>query len=125
MARRIAFFYDPEAERNDVPTYPWGLAPAGLATRAQLVAKGLRPRGKHVAQVMWDSSRSPQPRVAFLYEIATATPPTPLTPAKAKALEAAMRARRTCPECGDVGPYCLSTSLGTCLPCSDGFVPAA
>jgi hypothetical protein len=125
MPRRIVVFFDPQAERHDVPTYPWGMAPEGLATRAQLVAMGLRPRGPHVAQVMWDSRRCRQPRVAYLYEIATARPPLPVTPAKARALEAAMRARRTCPECGVVRPYCLPTSLGTCTPCADGFTTAA
>jgi len=125
MARRIADLWDPQGERHDVPTYPWGLAPDGLATRDQLRAMGLRPRGGAVAQVMWFSRKSPQPRFARLYEIAKATPPKPRSPGQLASLAAAMRARRTCPECGQIRPYCIPTSLGACAPCADGFTAAA
>ncbi|NEE41577.1 hypothetical protein G3M53_91470 [Streptomyces sp. SID7982] len=126
--RRLADLWDPEGERHDVPTYPWGLAPAGLQTRDQLVAKGLRPRGPAVAQVMWFSKKTTtpfEPRFARLYETARATPPKPRSPGQLASLEAAMRARRTCPECGQVKDYCIARSLGACVPCADGFTTAA
>ncbi|MEU8718182.1 RRQRL motif-containing zinc-binding protein [Streptomyces sp. NPDC003344] len=126
MARRIADLWDPEGERHDVPTFPWGLAPEGLATRDQLVAKGLRPRGPAVAQVMWFSRKSPaEPRFARLYEIDRATPPKPRSPGQLASLAAALRARKTCPECGQVKDYCIARSLGACTPCADGFTAAA
>ncbi|RZD54894.1 hypothetical protein C0Q58_30625 [Streptomyces albidoflavus] len=125
MARRLADLWDPEGERHDVPTYPWGLAPEGLATRAQLVALGLRPRGEAVAQVMWHSRKSPAPRFARLYPVSAATPPRSRTPGQVASLAAAHRARRTCPECRRCYPYRLPTSLGTCPPCADGFTAAA
>ena len=125
MARRIADLWDPQGERHDVPTYPWGLAPDGLATRDQLMGMGLKPRGSAVAQVMWFSRKSPRPRFARLYEIAKATPPQPRSPGQIASLAAAMRARRTCPECGEVRPYCIATSLGVCTPCMGGFTAAA
>jgi hypothetical protein len=37
--------YDPTGALPGVPTYPWRLAPDGLATRRQLRARGLRPGG--------------------------------------------------------------------------------
>ncbi|MER7050499.1 RRQRL motif-containing zinc-binding protein [Streptomyces jumonjinensis] len=123
---RLADLWDPQGERHDVPTFLWRMAPDGLATRNQLVAQGLRPRGPAVAQVMWFSSKTPGvPRFARLYEIAGATPPRPRSPGQIAALAAALRARRTCPECGEVRPYCLPTSLGVCVPCADGFTAAA
>ncbi|ASR00785.1 RRQRL motif-containing zinc-binding protein [Streptomyces sp. 11-1-2] len=126
MARRIADLWDPEGERHDVPTFPWGLAPEGTATRDQLVARGLRPRGPAVAQVMWFSRKSPdEPRFARLYDAAKATPPKPRSPGQIASLAAAMQARRTCPECGETRSYCLSTRLRVCTPCADGFTTAA
>jgi hypothetical protein len=118
MARRVLRYWDPDAERHDVPTYPWGLVPDGLATRDQLVARGLRPRGRHVAQLMWDSRRSDQPRRAYLYRICDARPPRPRSPGQIASLEAARRRRRVCPECGIERDYYLSTALGVCTPCA-------
>jgi hypothetical protein len=125
MARRIVCYWDPTAQRHDVPTYPWGLAPAGLKTRAQLVEMGLRPRGRHVAQIRWDSRRSTTPRVAYLWPVETAQPPADRSPAQLASLGAALRARRTCPECGLVRDYCLSTRLGMCTTCAYGLPAAA
>ncbi|WP_405682875.1 RRQRL motif-containing zinc-binding protein [Streptomyces sp. NBC_01238] len=111
-----------------MPTFPWKLAPAGLLTRDQLVAKGLRPRGPAVAQVMWFSTKTStpgEPRFARLYDASKATPPKPRSPGQVASLAAAMRARRTCPECGETRTYCLSTRLKVCTPCADGFTTAA
>ncbi|MFE6691935.1 RRQRL motif-containing zinc-binding protein [Streptomyces sp. NPDC057743] len=123
---RLADLWDPKGERHDVPTFLWRMAPDGLATRDQLVAKGLRPRGPAVAQVMWFSKKSPGvPRFARLYPVDRATPPKPRSPGQIASLAAAMRARRTCPECGEVREYCIATSLKACTPCADGFTAAA
>ncbi|WP_405464844.1 hypothetical protein OG333_27740 [Streptomyces anulatus] len=73
--------------------YRWHLAPDGLATRRQLRALGLRPGGQDV--------------VAELHR--------PMTPARADALAAAMRARRTCPTCRTDAGYCIPRSLGMCV----------
>ena len=119
-------FWDPAGERFGTPTYPWKFAPDGLKTRRQLRACGLRPGGQPVAaQVMWRSRRSKAPRIAYLYRVQLAKPVRPLTPARRRALEAANRARRTCPSCGRDAGYVLPVHLGTCLPCADSSSYAA
>ncbi|MFF5876738.1 RRQRL motif-containing zinc-binding protein [Streptomyces californicus] len=99
--------------------YRWHLAPEGLATRRQLRAMGLRPGGQDVAAELHRPRRRRGPLVAYLYRIDHARPVRPMTPARTAALAAAMRARRTCPNCRtDVG-YCIPRSLGMCVPCHD------
>jgi hypothetical protein len=118
-----ARFLDPLGTRHGgLPTYPWGLAPAGLATRAQLAARGLRPGGQDpVAQVAWASRRAGAVggvRTAALYRLEAALPKRPLTPAREKALARALLARHTCRTCGEVSEHCLPTSMGGhCPPC--------
>ncbi|QHZ00348.1 hypothetical protein SSPS47_35185 (plasmid) [Streptomyces sp. S4.7] len=86
-----------------------------LMTRRQLRTAGLRPGGQEpVGEIRWRRGT----RVAYLYDRATALPVRPMTPAKARALEAAMRARRTCPNCSQDRGYCIPTSLGICPPCA-------
>jgi hypothetical protein len=103
------------------PVFRFGWAPAGLATRRQLAACGLRPGGAEpVARVEWRAGR----RWADLYLVAVAKPKRPMTPARARALDAAMRARRTCPHCGhDVG-YVIPRSWPVCWDCQAG-IPAS
>ena len=110
--------FDPNGARYGVPTYPWKLAPDGLATRRQLRARGLRPGGQPIqAQVMRINRRTGGPRVAFLYREDLAKPVRPMTSRKWGALALAMLARRTCPSCGlDVG-YCIPRSHGICGLC--------
>ncbi|MER7412967.1 RRQRL motif-containing zinc-binding protein [Streptomyces cacaoi] len=123
-------FYDPTGARYGLPTYPFRLAPDGLATTRQLRARGLRPGGQEpVAQVLWRSRRyltardgSPV-RAAYLYRVDRALPVRPMTPAKWAALAKANAARRVCPSCRRDRGYTIPTSLGTCLICAD--VPAA
>lgn len=112
--------YDPSGARYGVPTYPWRLAPDGLATRRQLRARGLRPGGQNIAaQVMRrNRRRRGGVQVAFLYELDRAKKVRPMTPGKWAALAKAMTARRTCPNCRqDVG-YCIPASLGMCVTCA-------
>ena len=59
-------FYDPTGERYGIPTYPYRMAPTGLATLRQLRNQNLRPGDQDVAaQLMWRKGK----RVAFLYRI--------------------------------------------------------
>jgi hypothetical protein len=98
------------------PTYRWLCAPAGLATRRQLAALGLRPGRQPIAgQIIWRRGK----RVAYLFRIDRAAPKRPATAAQLAALAAAMRVRRTCPDCGrDIG-YCLPRRWPACLDCQD------
>lgn len=112
-------FYDPEGARFGIPTFPFRYAPDGYATRRQLRELGLRPGGQDVAgQILWGGRG--RIRCAYLYRIDAARPVRPMTPGRARSLAAAMRARRTCPECGADRGYCIPRSLGMCVPCSEG-----
>jgi hypothetical protein len=111
--------FDPTGARYGVPTYPWKLAPDGLATRRQLRERGLRPGGQPIAaQAMRMNRRTGQPRVAYLYRIDRALPVRPMTSRKWGALALAMLARRTCPKCRVIYGYCLPRSLGMCVLCA-------
>jgi hypothetical protein len=120
MSPSFGACYDPTGATWGIPTYPWRLAPDGMATRRQLRAKGLQPGGQPVAaQVMRRSRRRKTGyAVAFLYRIDMAKPVRPMTEAKRAALAAAMTARRTCPACRTDAGYVIPTSLGTCVPCA-------
>ncbi|MFG2424041.1 RRQRL motif-containing zinc-binding protein [Streptomyces sp. NPDC048448] len=110
--------FDPTGARYGIPTYPWRMAPDGLATRRQLRARGLRPGGQPIAaQVMVTNRRANTPRVAFLYREDLALPVRPMTSRKWGALALAMLARRTCPQCQITYSYCLSTRYGICGLC--------
>ncbi|MET9806592.1 RRQRL motif-containing zinc-binding protein [Streptomyces halstedii] len=102
-----------------LPVYRWRLAPDGYATRRQLRALGLRPGGQDVAAQLERPRRRRGPLVAYLYRIDQAKPVRPMTPARQAALAAAMRARRTCPNCRRDAGYCIPRSLGMCVPCTD------
>ncbi|MEU7591726.1 RRQRL motif-containing zinc-binding protein [Streptomyces sp. NPDC039022] len=102
-----------------LPVFRWRLAPDGYATRRQLRARGLRPGGQPVAAQLERRRRRRGPLVAYLYRIDLAQPVRPMTPARWAALDAAMRARRTCPGCRRDAGYVIPTSLGTCVPCAD------
>lgn len=120
-------FYDPTGKRYGVPTYPWRLAPDGLATRRQLRARGLRPGGQDIAaQLMWCSRRyGRRVRTAYLYRLDLAKPVQPMTTAKWAALDKANAARRFCPQCQHDAGYTLPTSLGVCTPCAASQALAA
>ncbi|MEV3948302.1 RRQRL motif-containing zinc-binding protein [Streptomyces halstedii] len=102
-----------------LPVYRWRLAPDGYATRRQLRALGLRPGGQDVAAQLERPRRRRGPLVAYLYRIDQAKPVRPMTPARQAALAAAMRARRTCPNCRRDAGYCIPRSLGMCVTCTD------
>jgi hypothetical protein len=88
--------FDPAGDIHGLPTFPWQAAPAGMATRRQLSAQGLRPNGQDpAAQVLRPRRRRP-PLVAYLYRVDLAAPKRPMTPARYAAVLAAVRARRVC-----------------------------
>lgn len=110
--------YDPTGAQFGLPTYPWRYAPDGLATRRQLRARGLRPGGQSIAAQLLRPRYRRGPLVAYLYRIDRAKPVRPMTPGKRTALDKAMRARRTCPQCLTDAGYVIPASLGTCVPCA-------
>lgn len=89
---------DPHAEHHPIPTYRWRNAPAGLATRRQLAALGLRKGGQDpVAQMLRPRVRRPtQPLTAYLYDIGKAKPQFTKTPAKLAAVWTAAHSRKQC-----------------------------
>lgn len=103
-----------------LPVYPWRLAPEGLATRRQLRTAGLRPGGQDVAAQLQRPRRRGRPAlVACLYRIDQAKPVRPMTPGRWRAIDAALAARRTCPDCGQRADYCTPLSRGACNECTD------
>jgi len=104
---------------SSIPTYPWKLAPAGLATRRQLAAAGLRPGGSPVvAQLERRRRRGRTPLLAYLYELGAAVPKREPTEGNLRAVAAMLAARRTCRTCGLVYEYCLPAGL-ICLACDN------
>ena len=108
--------YDPTGRHHaGTPTYPYRLAPTGLATRRQLRAAGLRPgRQPIAAQILWRQGK----RVAYLYRIDLADPKRTATAAQLAALAKAMLARRTCPTCRQVCDYYIPRRYRECLDCA-------
>jgi hypothetical protein len=101
---------------HGLPTFGFRDAPAGLATRRQLRARGLCPGGQeYVAQLVWRRGR----RWAALYRLDLAVPSPGATTAQLAALRRADRALRTCTGCGQVWGFRLPMSNGrTCWPCT-------
>ena len=126
MSRGYRGHHDPTGQRHGgLPTWPWRMAPAGLATRRQLAAAGLRPGGQPIAgQVCWTSRRysarrQSRVRCAFLYRVDLASPRREPTAAQLVALAKADAARRTCLACGRLTGYVIPRSLGECLDCAE------
>jgi hypothetical protein len=119
VSRIRAAFYDPDGDRYGIPTYWWRGAPAGYATLRQLRANGLRPGGQPVAaQILWRGVGGT--RTAYLYRLDLAAPKRTATPRQRAAIDRALLARRTCPECTQVKGYYIPRSLGECLDCHEG-----
>jgi hypothetical protein len=112
--------YDPTgAHHGGTPTYPYKMAPRGLATRRQLRALGLRPAGQPIAaQILWRKGK----RVAHLFRVDLAKPKRTATPAQRAAIERALQARRTCTTCWQVKPYYIPRRYGECLDCTPAGV---
>lgn len=118
MRLTLADCFDPTGERFGLPTYPWKLAPEGLATRRQLRAIDLRPGGQEIAAQLLRPRRRREPLTAYLYRVDLAKPVRSMTLAQRAALAKANRARRTCLECRRVARYVIPASLGMCVPCA-------
>jgi hypothetical protein len=101
-----------------LPVHKWRQAPKGLATRRQLREMRLRPGGQEpVARIECRGGK----RWAWLYRVDLAVPIRPMTWPKEIALDAAMAARQTCPQCRRRYFHCIPLrTLGTCLECHDG-----
>ncbi|WP_130513094.1 RRQRL motif-containing zinc-binding protein [Krasilnikovia cinnamomea] len=109
-------FYDPTGAKYGIPTYPFKMAPTGLATVRQLRARGLRPGGQEIAaQILWRRGD----RRAYLYRIDLAKPKRQATPAQRAAIDKALTARRTCGTCGQLRDYYIPTRTGACLDCTE------
>lgn len=111
-------FWDPDGIKFGIPTYPWRLAPDGLATRRQLRTQGLRPGGQDIAAQMLRARRRRAPLTAYLYRLDLALPVRPMTPARWAALAKANAARRRCPECYRDAGYVIPPTLGMCVTCA-------
>ncbi|MCC3770528.1 RRQRL motif-containing zinc-binding protein [Streptomyces sp. UNOC14_S4] len=118
MRLTLADCFDPTGERFGLPTYPWKLAPEGLATRRQLWARDLRPGGQGIAAQLLRPRRRRELLTAYLYRVDLAKSVRPMTLARRAALAKANRARRTCPECRRDAGYAIPASLGMCVPCA-------
>lgn len=115
-----AKFDDPAGERFGLPTFNYRCAPAGLATRRQLAARGLTPGRQGIAaQIVWRRGR----RRAFLYREALARPKREATPAQLAALLKAHVAQCICPTCGTEYPYYIPRRFGECLDCHEAAAP--
>jgi hypothetical protein len=108
--------YDPTGVYHDgVPTYPYRMAPQGLATRRQLRSLGLQPARQPIAaQLLWRKGK----RVAHLYRLDLARPKRPATPAQLTALAKANTVLRTCTTCWQVKDYTIPRRYGECLDCA-------
>ncbi|MGW7457035.1 RRQRL motif-containing zinc-binding protein [Streptomyces sp. NPDC054797] len=118
MSWTFARCFDPSGAVHGIPTFPWRLAPDGLATRRQLRALGLRPGGQDIAGQVLRPRRRRGPLTAFLYRVDRAKPVRPMTPARVAALAKANAARRTCPACRTDAGYVIPAALGMCVPCA-------
>ncbi|MDN5915124.1 MAG: hypothetical protein L0I76_08470 [Pseudonocardia sp.] len=108
------------ALEDGLPTFRWGGAPSGVATRRQLRARGLRPGGQQpVAQIKWRRGR----RWAGLYRLDLAMACRVPSPAQRAALGAALAARRRCRACVRDAGYVVPRSTGLCGDCTDSAGP--
>ncbi|MFC0528204.1 RRQRL motif-containing zinc-binding protein [Phytohabitans kaempferiae] len=116
----MVVFYDPTGVKYGRPTYPYKMAPDGLATVRQLRQRGLRPGGQDIAaQILWRRGN----RRAYLYRIDLAVPKRTATPAQLAAVQRALLARRTCPSCTEVRDYYIPRRTGACLTCEPEVHP--
>jgi hypothetical protein len=99
--------YDPGD--GSIPVFRWRQAGReDLATRRQLREMGLRPGGHEpVARIECRGGK----RWAWLYRVDLAKPKRTPTLAQERALDRAMAARQTCPECGRRYFHCLQAAV--------------
>lgn len=117
MPRTDMSCYDPEGEGHDRPTWPYGAAPAQLATRRQLAVVGLRPASSVPDAYLAYRAPGGCERIAHLWDVDRARPKQPHDAASQRKVAAMLRARRTCPHCGAAKDYYIPRRLGWCLDC--------
>lgn len=100
--------------QDGLPTFPFRMAPEGLATRRQLRESGLCPGGQPVvAQVVWAGGR----QWAGLYRVDLARPKRIPSLQQSAAITKATAARRQCRACSrDLG-YHQPRALRMCWIC--------
>ena len=108
-------FYDPDGTRYGLPTYPyhWApkhLAPSGSCAPAACARRPAARRPDPVAQ--GQARRLPVPHSTW--PCPSGRPPLP----SSTAIAAALRARRTCPECGRKSPTASRAQRGECNDCA-------
>lgn len=104
---------------NGLPLLSWHIAPFDkLATYRQLRAAGKRPGGHDpVAVLYFRHGPSKKRTFANLYLISVAVPVRPMTAGKWAGVQAALAARRVCPECGEDGGDYIRPTAGMCEAC--------
>ncbi|WP_405895204.1 hypothetical protein OG612_45175 (plasmid) [Streptomyces sp. NBC_01527] len=111
-----------------LPEYDRGACPDHLVTRRQLRDRDVSPGG-HGPVAVLRCKRCPytpqwsctHPGRAWLYDIDLAQPKRVPTLAQEWALDCAMAARQTCPQCMRRYTFCLPLkSIGRCLECHEG-----
>ncbi|MEU9376524.1 RRQRL motif-containing zinc-binding protein [Streptomyces sp. NPDC048255] len=115
-----------------LPEHDRGAIPEGLLTRRQLREKGLSPGGHDPVAVLrckYCSYRPDQscnhPTRGWLYSVELARPKRVPTLAQEWALDRAMAARSTCPQCRRRYYFCLPLrTQGSCDPCHKGYEPS-
>lgn len=109
-----------------LPAWRWRQAPRGLLTRRQLRAAGLAPGGHNPVGIVYCRRGR---RIAFLYRSDLAVPKRTPTDLQLRAIKAMQRARRLCPDCGEVQDYVIPRrALGACIECylrENGELPHA
>lgn len=123
MPRPLPAHLRPVDDGSTLPVYEWRAAPAGLATRRQLAADGLRPGGQDPVALIRCRRCLARPTrecrlTGYLYRRDLAKPKRVPTLAQEEALDKALAARQTCTTCRTRQPYCLPRSDRRCATCA-------
>ncbi|MFF8747215.1 RRQRL motif-containing zinc-binding protein [Streptomyces californicus] len=116
-----------------LPEYDRGAVPEGLVTRRALREMGLSPSGNEgpvailrcrlcATRPNWSCRH---PTRGFLLRVDLARPKRTPTLAQELALDRAIAARSTCPQCARRYVYCLPLrTVGSCDPCAQAYEPS-
>ncbi|MGW2708121.1 RRQRL motif-containing zinc-binding protein [Streptomyces sp. NPDC001356] len=115
-----------------LPEFDRRFCPEGLVTRRQLRELGLSPGGHGPVAVLRCKACAYRPDLscihptrAWLYSVELARPKRVPTLAQEEALDRAMAARSTCPECRRRYYFCLPLrTQGQCDACARGYEPS-
>ncbi|MGD9482864.1 RRQRL motif-containing zinc-binding protein [Streptomyces sp. TRM70308] len=129
--RRREIKHVPRSEAT-LPEFDRGAVPERLVTRRQLRDMGLSPGGHGPVAVLRCKACSYRPDQAcihptraWLYSLELTRPKRVPTLAQEQALDRAMAARSTCPQCRRRYYFCLPLrTQGVCDPCDKGYEPS-